>query len=72
METALYYTLSTIAQTLAGALAILVAVILFRLSALKQTIDENRQVSAMRNIDVSLLGPSRARSVSPSRCVGLT
>ncbi len=34
MENALYYTLSTIAQTLAGALAILVAVVLFKLSAL--------------------------------------
>lgn len=57
METALYYTLSTIAQTLAGALAILVAVVLFRLSALKQTIDESREVFAMRNIDVSLGWP---------------
>ena len=34
METALYYTLSTIAQTLAGALAILVAAVLFKLSSL--------------------------------------
>ena len=35
METnAVYYTLSTIAQTLAGALAVLVAVVLFRLSSL--------------------------------------
>ena len=36
METALYYTLSTIAQTLAGALAILVAVVLFKLSSLSK------------------------------------
>ena len=39
METALYYTLSTIAQTLAGALAILVAVVLFRLGALGGSIE---------------------------------
>src|SRR5260370_15894058 len=36
METALYYTLSTIAQTLAGALAILVAAVLFKLSSLSK------------------------------------
>lgn len=54
---AIYYTLSTIAQTLAGALAILVAVVLFRLSALKQTIDKSREVFALRNIDVSLGWP---------------
>lgn len=34
METTLYYTLSTIAQTLAGALAVLVAFVLFKLSGL--------------------------------------
>lgn len=36
MENALYYTLSTIAQTLAGALAILVAAVLFKLSSLSR------------------------------------
>jgi hypothetical protein len=35
---ALYYTLSTIAQTLAGSLAVLVAFVLFRLSALDKDI----------------------------------
>jgi len=35
MENALYYTLSTIAQTLAGALAVLVAIVLFRLQRLE-------------------------------------
>lgn len=38
---AIYYTLSTIAQTLAGALAILVAVALFKLAALQQVIEES-------------------------------
>lgn len=53
METALYYTLSTIAQTLAGALAILVAVVLFRLSALKQIIEDSTEEFVLRNIDIS-------------------
>jgi hypothetical protein len=36
--TAIYYTLSTIAQTLAGALAVLVAFVLFRLSHLSELV----------------------------------
>jgi len=44
MDTALYYTLSTIAQTLAGALAVLVAVVVFRLAALDKTLDAGRDV----------------------------
>jgi len=40
---ALYYTLSTIAQTLAGALAVLVAVVLFKLAALASAIAPGRQ-----------------------------
>jgi len=38
METALFYTLSTIAQTLAGALAVLVAFVLFKLADLDRAI----------------------------------
>jgi len=38
LETALYYTLSTIAQTLAGALAVLVAFTLFRLPGIEEVI----------------------------------
>ncbi len=38
MENALYYTLSTIAQTLAGALAVMVAFVLFRLGRLIEII----------------------------------
>ena len=40
--TAIYYTLSTVAQTLAGALAILVAVVLFKLTALRSVIDTGK------------------------------
>ncbi len=43
MENALYYTLSTIAQTLAGALAILVAVVLFKLAALNKAIETAKE-----------------------------
>jgi hypothetical protein len=42
MENALYYTLSTIAQTLAGALAVLVAFVLLRLSRLDDAITQGR------------------------------
>jgi len=42
MENALYYTLSTIAQTLAGALAVLVAFVLLRLSRLEDAIARGR------------------------------
>jgi hypothetical protein len=49
---ALYYTLSTIAQTLAGALAILVAVVLFKLAALKQIIEESTGTFHVRSIDM--------------------
>ena len=42
MENALYYTLSTIAQTLAGALAVLVAFELLRLSRLDDAITQGR------------------------------
>jgi hypothetical protein len=38
VETALYYTLSTIAQTLAGALAVMVAFVLFRLAGIEEVI----------------------------------
>ena len=40
---ALYYTLSTIAQTLAGAMAILVAVVLFKLSSLAKSIETAKE-----------------------------
>ncbi len=42
MENALYYTLSTIAQTLAGALAVLVAIVLFRLQRLEDLISKGQ------------------------------
>jgi hypothetical protein len=58
METALYYTLSTIAQTLAGALAILVAVVLFRLSTLGRVIEDGKAEMRARNIE-----PTQAWSV---------
>jgi hypothetical protein len=44
MENALYYTLSTIAQTLAGSLAVLVAFVLFRLTQLDSDLDKARAV----------------------------
>jgi len=39
METALYYTLSTIAQTLAGALAVLVAIVLFNFTRIDDALN---------------------------------
>jgi hypothetical protein len=50
--TALYYTLSTIAQTLAGALAILVAVVLFRLATLKGESEAARTFLQQRGINM--------------------
>src|SRR5262249_57803030 len=41
---ALYYTLSTIAQTLAGALAVLVAVVLFKLAALASAMAPGKEM----------------------------
>jgi lipopolysaccharide export LptBFGC system permease protein LptF len=52
MENALYYTLSTIAQTLAGALAILVAVVLFKLAMLRQIIAQSTGTFDVRSIDM--------------------
>jgi hypothetical protein len=57
METALYYTLSTIAQTLAGALAILVAVVLFRFSTLGRVIEDGKAEMRARNIDPTQAWP---------------
>jgi len=57
METALYYTLSTIAQTLAGALAILVAVVLFRLAMLRALIEEAQDTSRSYSVDPSVYWP---------------
>jgi len=48
METALYYTLSTIAQTLAGALAVLVAVVLFRLQGIEDLIGRGQALLQRR------------------------
>src|SRR5438552_14083905 len=42
MENALYYTLSTISQTLAGALAVMVAFVLLKLPAIDSAITEAR------------------------------
>jgi hypothetical protein len=50
MENALYYTLSTIAQTLAAALAVLVAFVLFRLSALDRRIDLAKDILRRRSL----------------------
>jgi hypothetical protein len=44
METALYYTLSTIAQTLAGALAVMVAFVLLRLKDLEDNVGSGQAV----------------------------
>jgi hypothetical protein len=41
METVFFYTFSTIAQTLAGAIALLAAFVLYRLQGLNTDIDEN-------------------------------
>ena len=51
MENTLYYTLSTIAQTLAGALAILVAVVLFRLTAFPKAIELAKDVLLSKGLD---------------------
>jgi hypothetical protein len=57
MENALYYTLSTIAQTLAGTLAILVAVVLFKLSALSRAIDIAKERFRNLSIDTRTAWP---------------
>jgi hypothetical protein len=41
MENALYYTLSTIAQTLSGAIALLAAFVLYRLQFLAAALDKH-------------------------------
>ena len=51
MDTVLYYTLSTIAQTLAGPLAILLAVVLFKLTGLKKIIDTAKETLASYSIE---------------------
>lgn len=53
MEDALYYTLSTISQTLAGALGLLAAFVLVRLSALGQALDNlvTQSAAALRADD---------------------
>jgi hypothetical protein len=48
METALYYTLSTISQTLAGALGMLAAFLALRLSALHATIGDESETLQQR------------------------
>jgi hypothetical protein len=58
METALYYTLSTIAQTLAGALAILVAVVLFRLTTFPKAIELAKDVLLSKDLTLRNIGPS--------------
>lgn len=57
MENALYYSLSTIAQTLAGALAILVAVVLFKLAALSKAIEEGKDFLLERHADAARSWP---------------
>jgi hypothetical protein len=65
METALYYTLSTIAQTLAGALAILVAVVLFKLASLSKAINTGMAVLRLIPMDLATIWPIlRDRGVS--------
>jgi hypothetical protein len=54
---ALYYTLSTIAQTLAGALAILVAVVLFRLGARRTLIDAAKDTLRSQSVAPSVYWP---------------
>jgi hypothetical protein len=51
MEMALYYTLSTIAPSLAGALAVLVAFVLFRLTELDRAIQQAQSDLQMRLTD---------------------
>jgi len=57
MENALYYTLSTIAQTLAGALAILVAAVLFRLSSLSKERELAADILRNNGIDPDIYLP---------------
>jgi hypothetical protein len=57
MDNALYYTLSTIAQTLAGALAILVAAVLFKLSALARERELVAQLFDKHDIDADVYLP---------------
>ncbi len=57
MENALYYTLSTIAQTLAGALAVLVAIVLFKLSALATAIETGKNALRSEGIDLTTYWP---------------
>jgi hypothetical protein len=54
---ALYYTLSTIAQTLAGALAILVAVVLFRFTMLRTLIEEAKDTFRSYSADPAVYWP---------------
>jgi type IV secretory pathway VirB2 component (pilin) len=53
----LYYPLSTIAQTLAGALAILVAVVLFKLAAFSKAIEEGKNFLLERRADPATAWP---------------
>ena len=57
MENALYYTLSTIAQTLAGALAILVAVVLFKLAALAKERELGANIFDENSVDSDVYLP---------------
>jgi len=57
MENALYYTLSTIAQTLAGALAILVAAVLFKLSSLSKERELAADILRNNGIDPDIYLP---------------
>ena len=54
---ALYYTLSTIAQTLAGALAILVAAVLFKLSSLAKERELAAEILDQHSIDADVYLP---------------
>jgi len=53
----IYYTLSTIAQTLAGALAVLVAVVLFRYTAFIAAMEGAKAEMRARGIDVARAWP---------------
>jgi hypothetical protein len=57
MENALYYTLSTIAQTLAGAFAILAAVVLFKLSSLAKEQEVAAAILNEHDIDADVYLP---------------
>ncbi|MGH7485119.1 MAG: hypothetical protein ACREMY_05860 [bacterium] len=54
---ALYYTLSTIAQTLAGALAVLVAVVLFKLSSLSKEQEVAAEILHEHGVDADVYLP---------------